>query len=115
MRFGIDFGTTHTVVAFVDRPQVETSENLAKLQPYGGLTGGAAPSTSGGGGASRSSGKSTDPGTQLQDNSGPPQAMITGSTQLSDRQRDIVTSVAEQLHHLREADLKAQGKSFPEK
>ena len=31
------------VVAFVDRPQVETSENLARLQPYGGLTGGAAP------------------------------------------------------------------------
>jgi hypothetical protein len=36
-------GVHDVVVAFVDRPQVETSENLARLQPYGGLTGGAAP------------------------------------------------------------------------
>ena len=36
-------GVRDVVVAFVDRPQVETSENLARLQPYGGLTGGAAP------------------------------------------------------------------------
>jgi hypothetical protein len=36
-------GVHDVVVAFVDRPQVETSENLEKLQPYGGLTGGAAP------------------------------------------------------------------------
>src|SRR5436190_16250099 len=36
-------GVREVVVAFVDRPQVETSENLARLQPYGGLTGGAAP------------------------------------------------------------------------
>jgi hypothetical protein len=36
-------GVRDVVVAFVDRPQVETSENLEKLQPYGGLTGGAAP------------------------------------------------------------------------
>ena len=34
-------GVRDVVVAFVDRPQVETSENLQKLQPYGGLTGGA--------------------------------------------------------------------------
>ncbi|HEX5000129.1 MAG TPA: DUF1592 domain-containing protein [Terriglobia bacterium] len=36
-------GTRDVVVAFVDRPHVETSENLEKLQPYGGLTGSAAP------------------------------------------------------------------------
>jgi len=38
-------GVHDVVVAFVDRPHVETGENLAnaKLQPYGGLTGGAAP------------------------------------------------------------------------
>jgi hypothetical protein len=36
-------GVRDVVVAFVDRPQVETSENLARLQAYGGLTGGAAP------------------------------------------------------------------------
>ena len=36
-------GVHDVVVAFVDRPHVETSENLARLQPYGGLTGGAAP------------------------------------------------------------------------
>ena len=36
-------GVHDVVVAFVDRPQVETSENLERLQPYGGLTGGAAP------------------------------------------------------------------------
>ena len=36
-------GVRDVVVAFVDRPQVETSENLERLQPYGGLTGGAAP------------------------------------------------------------------------
>jgi mono/diheme cytochrome c family protein len=36
-------GVHEVVVAFVDRPQVETSENLARLQPYAGLTGGAAP------------------------------------------------------------------------
>jgi len=36
-------GLRDVIVAFVDRPQVETSENLERLQPYGGLTGGAAP------------------------------------------------------------------------
>src|SRR5688572_5902631 len=36
-------GVREVVVAFVDRPQVETSENLARLLPYAGLTGGAAP------------------------------------------------------------------------
>ena len=36
-------GVHDVVVAFVDRPHVETSENLERLQPYGGLTGGAAP------------------------------------------------------------------------
>jgi len=36
-------GLRDVVVAFVDRPQVATSENLERLQPYGGLTGGAAP------------------------------------------------------------------------
>src|SRR5262245_32182423 len=36
-------GVRDVVVAFVDRPHVETSENLEKLQPYSGLTGGAAP------------------------------------------------------------------------
>jgi hypothetical protein len=36
-------GTHDVVVAFVDRPQVETGENLQKLQGYGGLTGSAAP------------------------------------------------------------------------
>src|SRR5262245_4449803 len=36
-------GVHDVAVAFVDRPRVETSENLARLQPYGGLTGGAAP------------------------------------------------------------------------
>src|SRR5262249_47746098 len=36
-------GVNDSVVAFVDPPQVETNENLEKLQPYGGLTGGAAP------------------------------------------------------------------------
>src|SRR5205085_3023899 len=35
-------GVHDVVVAFVDRSHVETSENLAKLQGYGGLTGGAA-------------------------------------------------------------------------
>jgi mono/diheme cytochrome c family protein len=33
-------GVRDVVVAFVDRSRVETSENLEKLQPYGGLTGG---------------------------------------------------------------------------
>ena len=36
-------GVHDVVVAFVDRSHVETSENLEKLQGYGGLTGGAAP------------------------------------------------------------------------
>jgi mono/diheme cytochrome c family protein len=36
-------GVREVVVAFVDRSRVETSENLERLQPYGGLTGGAAP------------------------------------------------------------------------
>jgi mono/diheme cytochrome c family protein len=36
-------GVREVVVAFVDRSHVETSENLERLQPYGGLTGGAAP------------------------------------------------------------------------
>jgi hypothetical protein len=35
-------GVHDVVVAFVDRSHVETSENLEKLQGYGGLTGGAA-------------------------------------------------------------------------
>ncbi len=35
-------GVHDVVVAFVDRSHVETSENLEKLQAYGGLTGGAA-------------------------------------------------------------------------
>src|SRR5215475_14312897 len=35
-------GVHDVVVAFVDRSHVETSENLQKLQRYGGLTGGAA-------------------------------------------------------------------------
>jgi hypothetical protein len=35
-------GVRDVVVAFVDRSHVETSENLEKLQAYGGLTGGAA-------------------------------------------------------------------------
>src|SRR5438132_9749807 len=35
-------GVRDVVVAFVDRSHVETSENLEKLQGYGGLTGGAA-------------------------------------------------------------------------
>ena len=36
-------GVRDVVVAFVDRSHVETSENLERLQAYGGLTGGAAP------------------------------------------------------------------------
>jgi hypothetical protein len=36
-------GAHDVVVAFVDRPQVETSENFEKLEPYAGTTGGAAP------------------------------------------------------------------------
>jgi mono/diheme cytochrome c family protein len=36
-------GVRDVVVAFVDRPQVETSENLERLLPYAGTTGGAAP------------------------------------------------------------------------
>ena len=36
-------GVHSVVVAFVDRPKVETSENLEKLQNYGGLTGNNAP------------------------------------------------------------------------
>ena len=36
-------GVHDVVVAFVDRPQVETSENLASLRPYEGTTGGATP------------------------------------------------------------------------
>jgi cytochrome c5 len=36
-------GVHEVVVAFIDQPQVETSENLARLLPYAGLTGGAAP------------------------------------------------------------------------
>jgi hypothetical protein len=36
-------GAHDVVVAFVDRPQVETSENFEKLQPYAGTTGGNAP------------------------------------------------------------------------
>ena len=36
-------GVRDVVVAFVDRPQVETSENLEKLQDYAGTTGKAAP------------------------------------------------------------------------
>jgi hypothetical protein len=35
-------GVRDVVIAFVDRSHVETSENLEKLQGYGGLTGGAA-------------------------------------------------------------------------
>src|SRR5205823_1391354 len=35
-------GVRDVVVAFVDRSHVETSENIEKLQGYGGLTGGAA-------------------------------------------------------------------------
>jgi hypothetical protein len=35
-------GVHDVVVAFIDRSHVETSENLEKLQGYGGLTGGAA-------------------------------------------------------------------------
>ena len=35
-------GVHDVVVAFIDRSHVEIDENLAKLQPYGGLTGGAA-------------------------------------------------------------------------
>jgi len=36
-------GLHDIVVAFIDRPHVETSENLEKLQAYGGTTGGLAP------------------------------------------------------------------------
>jgi hypothetical protein len=36
-------GVRDVVVAFVDRPLVETSENFEKLQAYGGTTGGLAP------------------------------------------------------------------------
>src|SRR5205085_2310720 len=36
-------GVHDVVVAFVDRSHVETGENLEKLQPYGGTTGGLAP------------------------------------------------------------------------
>ncbi|HEY4364157.1 MAG TPA: DUF1592 domain-containing protein [Bryobacteraceae bacterium] len=36
-------GVRDVVVAFVDRSHVESSENLEKLEPYGGLTGGQAP------------------------------------------------------------------------
>jgi mono/diheme cytochrome c family protein len=36
-------GVHDVVVAFVDRPHVETSENLARLEPYAGLTGGSTP------------------------------------------------------------------------
>jgi hypothetical protein len=36
-------GAHDVVVAFLDRPQVETSENLERLLPYAGTTGGAAP------------------------------------------------------------------------
>jgi hypothetical protein len=36
-------GVRDVVVAFVDRSQVETSENLERLQPYAGLTGSSAP------------------------------------------------------------------------
>jgi hypothetical protein len=36
-------GLHDVVVAFIDRPHVETSENLQKLQDYGGTTGGLAP------------------------------------------------------------------------
>src|SRR5262245_46606905 len=36
-------GVREVVVAFVERSRVETSENLEKLQPYGGLTGNATP------------------------------------------------------------------------
>ncbi|MGH9645705.1 MAG: DUF1592 domain-containing protein [Bryobacteraceae bacterium] len=36
-------GVRDVVVAFIDRSHVETSENLEKLQGYGGLTGGQAP------------------------------------------------------------------------
>jgi mono/diheme cytochrome c family protein len=39
----VNAGVRDVVVAFVDRPQVETGENLHRLLPYGGLTGGAAP------------------------------------------------------------------------
>jgi mono/diheme cytochrome c family protein len=39
----VQAGVRDVIVAFVDRPWVETSENLQRLQPYGGLTGGAAP------------------------------------------------------------------------
>jgi len=41
--FTVKAGVRDVVVAFVDRSHVETSENLERLQPYGGLTGGAAP------------------------------------------------------------------------
>jgi len=36
-------GARDVVVAFIDRPQVETSENLERLPAYAGTTGGAAP------------------------------------------------------------------------
>jgi hypothetical protein len=39
----VNAGVRDVVVAFIDRPDVETSENLQRLQPYAGLTGGAAP------------------------------------------------------------------------
>jgi len=39
----VNAGVHDVVVAFVDRPHVETSENLARLQPYAGLTGSSAP------------------------------------------------------------------------
>jgi hypothetical protein len=39
----VNAGVRDVVVAFVDRPHVETSENLERLLPYAGLTGGAAP------------------------------------------------------------------------
>ena len=38
----VEAGVRDVVVAFIDRSHVETSENLEKLQGYGGLTGGAA-------------------------------------------------------------------------
>jgi mono/diheme cytochrome c family protein len=39
----VEAGVHDMVVAFIDRPHVETDENLEKLQGYGGLTGSQAP------------------------------------------------------------------------
>jgi mono/diheme cytochrome c family protein len=39
----VEAGVHDVVLAFIDRPRVETDENLEKLQGYGGLTGSQAP------------------------------------------------------------------------